>query len=121
MEITTARVGPVTVARFSGVMDSGSAQQVHAGVVPALLERRPLLMDFTGVSHVSDAGLRTLLVIYRQAQAVDGSVAMVGLSREVRTVLAATGFLRFFVVAVDLTAGLAALRAAAGSEGSVAV
>lgn len=121
MEVNKKRVGPVTVAQLTGVMDSASASQVHEQIVPMLLNRRPLLMDLTGVSHVSDAGLRTLLTVYRQAQAVDGNVALVGLSDEVRTVLAATGFLRFFVVANDVPAGLTALRSAQSTQRSVTV
>ncbi|HEX6077544.1 MAG TPA: STAS domain-containing protein [Micromonosporaceae bacterium] len=119
MEVNKKRMGPVTVARLTGVMDSASTSQIHEQIVPMLLNRRPLLMDMTGVSHVSDAGLRTLLTVYRQAQAVDGNVALVGLSDEVRTVLAATGFLRFFVVANDVPTGLTALRSARPAEGSV--
>jgi anti-sigma B factor antagonist len=121
MEVNKKRVGPVTVARLTGVMDNASTTQIHEQIVPMLLNRRPLLMDLTGVSHVSDAGLRTLLTVYRQAQAVDGSVALVGLSDEVRTVLAATGFLRFFLVANDVPAGISALRSARSAERSAAV
>ncbi|MEU3454721.1 STAS domain-containing protein [Micromonospora sp. NPDC006766] len=116
MEISKNSVNDVTVARLAGVLDSSTAGDVHAEILPMLMEHRPLLLDFGAVSHVSDAGLRTMLVIYRQAQCVDGRVAVVGLNRDLRSALAATGFLRFFAVADDLAGGLAALGTEAGTE-----
>jgi anti-sigma B factor antagonist len=111
MEVRKDSVGAVNVARLSGDLDSASAADVHEEILPILLDKRPVLLDFTDVSHISDTGLRTMLAIYRQAQAVDGKVAVVGLSVELRAALRATGFLRFFVVADDVPAGLLALRA----------
>ncbi|MEU8261554.1 STAS domain-containing protein [Micromonospora sp. NPDC048999] len=117
MEISKNSVNDVTVARLAGILDSSTAGDLHAEILPMLMEGRPLLLDFGEVSHVSDAGLRTMLVIYRQAQCVDGRVAVVGLNPDLRSALAATGFLRFFAVADDLAGGLAALGTSeAGTE-----
>ena len=52
---------------------------------------------------------RTVAGIYRQAQVLNSSVALVGLSHELRSVLAATGFLGFFVVADTVADGVEAL------------
>ncbi|SRR6266487_1316767 len=121
MQVTKDSIGAVTVARLVGTLDSSSAQELHEEIQPLLLDQRPILLDFTGVSHVSDAGLRTMLAIYRQAQAVDGTVALVGLTKDVRSALLATGFLRFFVVADDLRGGLIALKQEEESERSIVV
>jgi anti-sigma B factor antagonist len=110
MQVTKDIVSAVTVARLVGTLDSSTAPALHEEIMPMLLDQRPILLDFTEVSHVSDAGLRTMLAIYRQAQAVDGTVALVGISDELRTALSATGFLRFFVVADDVAGGLKALE-----------
>ncbi|HEX6358130.1 STAS domain-containing protein [Actinophytocola sp.] len=75
-----------------------------------------IVVDFSGVSSVSSASLRAMLLIYRQAQAIGCAVAVVGLSPEVHNVLEATGFLHFFVVAETVTDGVAAVRAR--TEGS---
>jgi anti-sigma B factor antagonist len=109
MDVRKDTIGDVNVARLHGDLDSASAADVHDEILPILLDHRPVLLDFTEVTHVSDAGLRTMLVIYRQAQAVDGKVAVVGLNSELRGALTATGFLRFFHVAEDIPAGLRAL------------
>lgn len=112
MQVSKDLVNAVMVVRLRGNLDSSSAGELHDEIVPILLDKHPVLLDFTGVGHVTDAGLRTMLVVYRQAQAVDGLVAVVGLSQELRSALAATGFLRFFLIADDVAGGLDLLQGA---------
>jgi len=113
MHITKDTISDVTVARIAGILDSTYAKEVHDGIVPILLERQPILLDFTDVPHVSQDGLRTMLAIYRQAQAIDGKVCVVGITGELHLALSATGFLRFFLVAEDIDEGIVVLRKAA--------
>ncbi len=110
MKITRDHVSDVIVASISGPLDDAYADEVHAGIIPMLLDGQPLLLDFTDVPHVSRGGLATMLAIYRQAQAIDGKVCVVGLSGELHLALTATGFLRFFVVADDIETGVLALQ-----------
>src|SRR3982751_3317532 len=102
MDISKRTIDSVTVCSLAGSLDSRSA--------PALPEDGRVLLDLTEVTFVSSAGLRTMLLIYRQAQCVDTTVALVGLSDQLREVLSATGFLGFFVVADSVDHGLAELR-----------
>jgi len=110
MHITRDNVKDVTVARLIGALDGAYAKEVHDGIVPILLDRQPLLMDFTEVPHVSHDGVRTMLAIYRQAQALDGKVCVVGLVGDLHLALTATGFLRFFIVADDIEGGVLVLQ-----------
>jgi anti-sigma B factor antagonist len=114
--VTKDKFSDVTVARIIGVLDSAYAKEVHDGIVPILLDRRPVLLDFTQVPHVSQDGLRTMLAIYRQAQALDGKVCVVGVAGELHLALSATGFLRFFIVADDVEGGLLVLQADGTTE-----
>jgi anti-sigma B factor antagonist len=117
MHITKDSISDITVARIIGTIDSTYAKEVHDGIVPILLDRLPVLLDFTEVPHVSQDGLRTMLAIYRQAQAMDGKVAVVGITGELHLALSATGFLRFFIVAEDIDQGILVLQAAtAGAD-----
>jgi anti-sigma B factor antagonist len=111
MHITRDNISDITVARIVGTLDSKYAKEVHDGIVPILLDRQPILLDFTEVPHVSQDGLRTMLAIYRQAQAMDGKVCVVGVSGELHLALSATGFLRFFIVADDIDHGIVVLQA----------
>jgi anti-sigma B factor antagonist len=112
MHITRDNISDVSVARIVGTLDSEYASEVHDGIVPILLDRRPVLLDFTEVPYVSQDGLRTMLAIYRQAQAMDGKVCVVGISGELHLALSATGFLRFFLVAENVDEGIVVLQAA---------
>jgi anti-sigma B factor antagonist len=109
MEIRKRTVDAVAVISLSGDLDSRSAPAVQDKMTALLPANSRVLLDFTGVPYVSSAGLRTMLLVYRQAQCVDSTVALVGLSAELKSVLAATGFLDFFVVADNVQAGISAL------------
>ena len=110
MEIKKHVVDEILVVELTGDLDSRSAPAVQEQLLRSVPANERVMLDLSGVSFVSSAGLRTMLLIYRQAQSVNSSVALVGLSDEIRRVLSATGFLGFFVVADHLGDGLAALR-----------
>jgi len=103
-------VGDVAVVALSGALDSESAAEIRDKVAGQLPDHEHVVVDFSGVSCVSSASLRAMLLIYRQAQALDRTVAVVGMSPEVRNVLDATGFLDFFVVADSVGDAVAAVE-----------
>jgi len=110
MNFRKRMVGDVAVAALSGALDGPSADEVRDRLSKLVTQYERVVVDFSGVSCVSSTSLRMLLLIYRQAQAGGHSVAVVGLSPEVHNVLAATGFLDFFVVADTITEGVASMR-----------
>lgn len=109
MDIQRHVVGEIMVISLAGDLDGRFAATVQEQVLPSLPRDERILLDLTKVPFVSSAGLRTMLLIYRHAQVVNSSVALVGLSHELRSVLAATGFLGFFVVADTVADGVEAL------------
>ena len=64
----------------------------------------------TKVNYMSSAGLRTLLLIYRQSTSQSVKIALVGVSEEVKDVMTMTGFVKFFALCDTLEAGLAAVK-----------
>jgi anti-sigma B factor antagonist len=119
MEVRKRTISSITVLKLSGDLDGRSAQAAQEKILPLLPPRERVLLDLTGVPYMSSAGLRTLLLIYRQAQCLETTVGLVGLSAELRTVLSATGFLGFFVVADNINAGIEALRDGARKRSGV--
>ncbi|MFG2665901.1 STAS domain-containing protein [Streptomyces sp. NPDC048387] len=85
-----------TVLVATGEINSETSGALLETLLPLVREGRPLRIDLTAVTYVSSAGLRTLLVVYREAQHAGVAVTLYGVSEEVRFVMSATGFLDFF-------------------------
>lgn len=110
MNIRRRTVGNVAVVGLSGELDSDSSSELGIKLARLLMENPKILIDFAGVTCVSSAGLRTMLLLYRQAQMVGHEVGVVGLSAEVHNVLEATGFLDYFTVSANVSDGVALMR-----------
>ncbi|MFI0421847.1 STAS domain-containing protein [Spongiactinospora sp. 9N601] len=102
LDVTTSKAGELAVVRLSGDLDSRTAPAVQEHVGTALTRSRLLVLDLTGLRYMSSAGLRVMLLSYRQAQRAGGEMAVVGLSGELRMIMSAVGFLGFFTIAEDL-------------------
>jgi len=113
VNIKVRTVGQVPVVALSGALDGAAAVEVRDKINELLPSHEYLVMDLSGTTCVSSASLRTMLLIYRQAQALGRTVAVVGLTPEVHNVLDATGFLDFFIVAETVDGGVAAVSARA--------
>jgi len=109
MEIELVDVDGVTVATLFGELDGRTAPDVQVELLQLPQPQRKLLLDMSGVSYISSAGLRALLMLYRQMGNGQGKVALVGLSESVRDMMSVTGFLEFFDDYSTLEEGLAAL------------
>src|SRR5256885_16101017 len=110
MEIRKRVIESITVIGLMGDLDSRSAPSVQEQVLPSLPKDGRILLDLSGVPFVSSAGLRTMLLVYRQAQAVNSPVALGRLSGEVPGGPSAPRVLGVFVVAGHPADGLAALQ-----------
>ena len=108
MDIHTTE-GPVTVIAISGDLDSTTAPQAQERILPLAQPGSKLLLEMSGVAYMSSAGLRLLLSVSRQVSRQAGRMVLVGLSAEIKDVLAITGFLLFFTTCDTLDEGLRAL------------
>lgn len=111
MELETYQQRSVTIVALTGDLDGSTAPDVQTRLLPLIPDGGKMLLDMTGVPYMSSAGLRTMLLLYRHAQSVGSDIAVVGLSQELRDMMAATGFLDFFVLSDDVDAGVKALTA----------
>jgi anti-sigma B factor antagonist len=104
----------VTVAILFGELDGRTAPIVQEKLLLLPSPNGKALLDMSGVSYISSAGLRALLMLYRQMAANDGRVALFGLSENIKDVMSVTGFLDFFTAYDTLDEGLAALQSDSG-------
>ena len=75
-----------------------------------LVAYRGQSIDLGAVTYMSSAGLRMLLLLYRQAATQNGRVALAGLTESIRDTMEITGFLKFFTVAGSVEEALTTLR-----------
>ncbi len=109
MDITIERVGAVTVVELQGRLDSGGARAVQEQVLPLARADCRVLLDMRGVDYMSSAGLRVLLLIYRQIEDTTGVVYLTGLTARIRDVMDMTGFLDFFTLVDSREEGIETL------------
>jgi anti-sigma B factor antagonist len=101
-----------TVVALDGELDSASAPAVQERLAALVPPDGRVVVDMTAVPYMSSAGLRTMLLLYRNAQAVGTTICLVGLSPELRQMMQATGFLGYFPVHDTVEDGLRELAPA---------
>lgn len=112
MNVTSNTVDTITVIEATGSIDSKTAPEFERNAIAAIQGIETVIIDLTNVDFLSSAGLRVLLMIYRQIKAKNGQVVLVGASEEIQDVMANTGFLTFFATADTRQEGFAMLKAA---------
>jgi anti-sigma B factor antagonist len=110
IDVSKRTIDAVMVVSLAGELDARTAPVAHKSLSDVLPVRTPVLLDLTDMGYVSSAGLRTMLMVYREAQRIGTPIALAGVSATLRSVLSATGFLRFFRVADSVPEGIAVLQ-----------
>jgi anti-sigma B factor antagonist len=109
MKITWGeRRADAEVACIEGEIDGKTAAQAQAELLPAIERTARLVIELSQLTYMSSAGLRMLLLLYRQAKARSGQIVLVGVKAEIRDTMAMTGFLKFFAEAESVTKAMAA-------------
>lgn len=110
IEINIKTVEEIQIVELTGDIDASTAPKVSEEMLPLATPGSKILVDMTNVPYMSSAGLRTLLSLYRQTQAKNGKVVLVGLSEELQDTMSVTGFLDFFTTAESVESGIATLK-----------
>lgn len=97
----SARAG-YSLVTLAGAIDGKTAPEVQEQLRPVMEGSGNVVMDMSAVGYMSSAGLRLLLLIYRDFTARRRRLVLAGLSPEIRAVMHHTGFLGFFIVADDV-------------------
>lgn len=83
-------------AAVTGEIDGKTAPEIQARLVGLAESHTRLLLDMKAVTFLSSAGLRMLLLLYRQFAAKSGKVFLLGVTEEIRDTMSMTGFSNFF-------------------------
>lgn len=110
MEIQLRQLDDITIVDIIGEINRSTAPAVEEQLLPLIRPGCKILLDMSRATYLSSAGLRLLLILYRQIDNNNGRVILTGLSEMLRDTMAITGFLDFFVAYETLAEGVAALR-----------
>lgn len=109
MDITVTTENGVAVAEISGEIDGKSAPAFQEKILQLVSQGGKVLLDLRQVPFMSSAGLRVMLLTYRESTAKSAKMVLVGMRDEIRASMSATGFIRFFTVCDTREAGMEAL------------
>ena len=110
MDVNITTTDGVHVVELSGELDANTSPVAQQQILPLAKEGAKILLNMAGVSFMSSAGLRLLLSTYRQVSTQQGTVALAGLSEDLKDTMSMTGFLSFFTVYDTVEEGLQAMR-----------
>ena len=110
MELSNKKMDGISVLEVKGEIDANTAPELIKGMEPLISPGCKILMNLQEVTFMSSAGLRSMVVLYRQVSGSKGKIGLTGLSEEVEDTMAATGFLKFFSVFDTAEAALEGLK-----------
>ena len=110
MEIAIQQQDELSIVALSGELNSQTASLAQERLTPLGEPGCRVVLDLGQVSYMSSAGLRMLLVMYREVKARDATIALAGLSERLQDIMAVTGFLKHFTVSPTVEEGIAALE-----------
>ena len=110
MEIDVKTTDAATVVDIRFDIDAKTAPGLQERILPLIAAERPLILEMSGVTYMSSAGLRVLLTTYRTATSKNARLVLSGLSEELRDMMSATGFLGFFVTFDTLDGAIESLK-----------
>lgn len=96
----------IVIIEIDGKIDNKTAPDVQMQALSATKTASKVILDLTQVSFLSSAGLRVLLLLYRQIKAANGQIALVGVSDEIKDVMTVTGFINFFTLSDTMDDGI---------------
>lgn len=110
MNINISEQDQITVIELDGAIDGKTAPEIQEQVLPLIQPGSHILLDMRRVNYMSSAGLRLLLLLYRQINGGDGRVVLVGVSERLQDTMAITGFINFFDICDTFDSGMKALK-----------
>ena len=105
--VSVGRIGCRLDMQGAAVMETYAQQRLSAG------ELR-LVLDLAGVDYISSAGLRSLLVVAKKAQALKGCLVLCGLMPMVLNVVNISGFQQLLKICVTTEEAIAAAASLPG-------
>jgi anti-sigma B factor antagonist len=98
MQFDIREDGGIVFIEPVGDIDGKTAPEFHDTVLSRVQPKARIVLNMERVAFMSSAGLRSMLLIYREAKSKDAKVVLAGVNSDILKSMSATGFLAFFVV-----------------------
>lgn len=99
--------GPVEILRYKGSLDAAAAGPLRKQVKDIIAAGRArLLFDLSEVPFTDSSGLSVLVTALNAARAAGGDVALLGLTKDVRSIVELTRLHRVFAIHEDEAAAV---------------
>ena len=98
MNVTLHTTNNILILTIEGSIDSKTAGDLQNQIMDSVADAKNIIMNLSAVEFLSSAGLRILLMVYRQLKARNGKIILVGVSEDIRDVMEMTGFINFFEI-----------------------
>lgn len=93
MDIRFEKVETVAIVSVAGHLDATTASQLESALMSAYDDgTRHFLLECSGLTYVSSAGLRILLKLYKQIKPANGGLALAAVQSHVADIFRLTGF-----------------------------
>jgi len=79
-----------------GRIDSNTARDAEAALLPKFDDGRPIVVDFAELTYISSAGLRVLLMAAKRSKTSGVPLALSGMAPQVHDVFQVSGFAKLF-------------------------
>ncbi len=112
MEVNTERDNGTLIAKAEGRVDGSNAREFEEALDSAITEHedgRAVIVDFEGLSYISSAGLRVILLTARTLRKSEKEFAVCSLSEPIREVFEISGFDKIIPVYASRSEALAAV------------
>jgi len=119
MECKVRQIANVALIRVEGRIDHTTAKAFEEALSPQVTgctgDDKKLLLDFSGVTFISSAGLRVLMVAAKQCRKQNGKMVLASLQPVIQEIFQISRFDSLFEVFPTVRAALEAISPAAAS------
>jgi anti-sigma B factor antagonist len=98
MQVEVRDDGGIVLIEPVGDIDGKTAPDFQEQLLARVRPGARIVLSLARVPFMSSAGLRSMLLICREAKARDARLVLAEVNKDIRNSMSATGFLSFFVV-----------------------
>lgn len=109
MDFNVTKRGSAAVVIANGRLDSNSSAAFEEKLIKVIDTEPAIVLDMSGFSYVSSAGLRVLLMAAKKCRATGRKLALSGLTANVHMVFDISGFLALFSIFHNVEDAVAAI------------